>query len=193
LETTEVTFFEMPTGKRKGSITMEADTSQTLFTFGPDGKSVLTQRHPLGGDADLVLYEVETGKPLQRVVLDEAATGGPYGPDEKPWGGAHTAAFANDGQTLIVACKWQRNRAAKKALPEETKDRYCHCVIVLDVESGKVVAEPVRFANFVTQVVVSPDGKTFWTATGQTPHPTLRIIDYKRVEAQQWQLPDRKK
>jgi WD40 repeat protein len=192
LETTEVTFFEMPTGKRKGSIKMEADTSQYLFTFGPDGKSVLTQRHPPGADAELVLYEVETGKPLQRFVLDEAATGGPYGADEKPWGGAHTAAFANNGQTLIVVCKWHRNRASKKALPEETKDRYGHCVIVLDVETGKIVAAPLRFANFVTQVVACPDGKTFWTATGQTPHPTLRIIDYKQVEAQQWQLPDRK-
>ncbi len=193
LTPTEVRFFDAATGKATGSpVKVEAHTLPGLFLYTPDGKSVLTQRVLDEGGQELVLYDVESGKVTRRFALGTAVTG-----TIKSTSGAQVAAFTPDGKTLITGSdhrpEYGPRGVALAPLPGQAKDGYAHCVLVWDVETGKPLAAPQYFKLKVVQLVVAPDGKSFWTATGLEVGSANRGEDDFLSEAQQWQLPERPK
>ncbi len=195
LTPTEVRFFDAVTGKATGSpIKLEANTLPGLFLYTPDGKSVLTQRVLDEGGQELVLHDIESGKVVRRFALATAATG-----TTKSSGGAQIAAFTPDGKTLITGSDHRGEPGPRGGipapLPEQAKDGFAHCALVWDVETGKLLTAPQYFKMKIVQLVVAPDGKSFWTATGvEVGVPNSQLGEERFLsEAQQWQLPERKK
>jgi WD40 repeat protein len=188
----ETQFFHAATGKPKGKAIPDDRPAKLVlpkhhefvFPFSPDGKRLLDQRWGKDG-CELVLYDVESGKPDQRFHCEAGAPSAAR-QDTLKW--VWSAAFTPNGRTLIAVCEFRAEIDRKKLASEDDK---VSAVFVWDVDSGKQIGEPLWFCNWVKEIVANPDNKTFWTVTGDDP---LRGIGYtipKRVEAQQWQLPER--